>query len=391
MKLHGDKLTSPPRIVSAVKDELPPFNLDAHIIANGHRPLAPGEQWHRRDGWSQFDLLKGERPLLLNEPCPTDHDVRVNGKWTGATGDLHFPISKRHLHTKTSNPLPPLPAPATEEQDLGGILCDALCYCEMTTIACGERSNGDRIRLRRAGEKLASAVSAPLKAEIERLKGDLESEKSTRLMTYGQLQAARQRAETAEREIERLNLRIAKLEEDYGAVEHYYDDMIGFKQRAETAEARNRELEACLQELGLTAGSLQNAADRPKNSKSIIHQADAQACCNKMAEDTWRITTLESELATAQARVKELEALHIEAIDEQAAQAKIMRGLEAQLSTAREDNAVLEEVKAILQSIYNDTDCYADGAPDATSHDKMCNEVSTRIKQALFKLNATTP
>jgi hypothetical protein len=37
----------------------------------------------------------------------------------------------------------------------------------------------------------------------------------------------------------------------------------------------------------------------------------------------------------------------------------------------------------IVQRIYNDTEGYADGAPDASAHDKLCNHVSSLARRAL--------
>lgn len=38
------------------------------------------------------------------------------------------------------------------------------------------------------------------------------------------------------------------------------------------------------------------------------------------------------------------------------------------------------EIKKLLRKIFNHTDPYADGAPDATAHDKLCNEISSFIR-----------
>ena len=37
----------------------------------------------------------------------------------------------------------------------------------------------------------------------------------------------------------------------------------------------------------------------------------------------------------------------------------------------------------IVQRIYNDTEGCADGAPDASAHDKLCNHVASLAKRAL--------
>jgi hypothetical protein len=39
-----------------------------------------------------------------------------------------------------------------------------------------------------------------------------------------------------------------------------------------------------------------------------------------------------------------------------------------------------------LERLYDDTEGYADGAPDASGHDRLCNEVSHAAKHQLNKL-----
>jgi len=47
---------------------------------------------------------------------------------------------------------------------------------------------------------------------------------------------------------------------------------------------------------------------------------------------------------------------------------------------ARQLERELNAAKSVLTQIYNDTEGYADGAPDASSHDKLCNEISSICK-----------
>lgn len=47
---------------------------------------------------------------------------------------------------------------------------------------------------------------------------------------------------------------------------------------------------------------------------------------------------------------------------------------------ARQLERELNAAKTIITQIYNDTEGYADGAPDASSHDKLCNEISSICK-----------
>jgi len=46
-------------------------------------------------------------------------------------------------------------------------------------------------------------------------------------------------------------------------------------------------------------------------------------------------------------------------------------------------NAMAEELaamKKVIRKIYYETETYADGAPDATDHDKLCNEITYELK-----------
>lgn len=57
--------------------------------------------------------------------------------------------------------------------------------------------------------------------------------------------------------------------------------------------------------------------------------------------------------------------------------AKFARQLERELNAMAKENAAM---KKIILQIYYDTETYADGAPDATAHDKLCNEISTQLE-----------
>lgn len=48
--------------------------------------------------------------------------------------------------------------------------------------------------------------------------------------------------------------------------------------------------------------------------------------------------------------------------------------------------AAIQAVKGILANLYNDTEGYADGALDASAHDKLCNYVAHHVKAALTLL-----
>ena len=53
------------------------------------------------------------------------------------------------------------------------------------------------------------------------------------------------------------------------------------------------------------------------------------------------------------------------------------RQLERELNAAK---AELADLKKVIRKIYYDTETYADGAPDATDHDKLCNEISSQLE-----------
>lgn len=53
------------------------------------------------------------------------------------------------------------------------------------------------------------------------------------------------------------------------------------------------------------------------------------------------------------------------------------RQLERELNAAK---AELAELKKVIRKIYYETETYADGALDATDHDKLCNEISSQLE-----------
>lgn len=56
---------------------------------------------------------------------------------------------------------------------------------------------------------------------------------------------------------------------------------------------------------------------------------------------------------------------------------RLSKSLERELNAAK---AELAELKKVIRKIYYETETYADGAPDATDHDKLCNEVSSQLE-----------
>jgi hypothetical protein len=58
----------------------------------------------------------------------------------------------------------------------------------------------------------------------------------------------------------------------------------------------------------------------------------------------------------------------------------LARQLERELNAATAENAAMREA---IKAIYDDAEGYADGAPDATAHDKLCNEISSKLQPYL--------
>jgi len=56
---------------------------------------------------------------------------------------------------------------------------------------------------------------------------------------------------------------------------------------------------------------------------------------------------------------------------------RLAKTLERELNAAK---AELAELKKVIRKVYYETETYADGAPDATAHDKLCNEVSSQLE-----------
>jgi hypothetical protein len=43
----------------------------------------------------------------------------------------------------------------------------------------------------------------------------------------------------------------------------------------------------------------------------------------------------------------------------------------------------LADMRKVIRQVYYDTETYADGAPDASAHDKLCNEISSKLEPFL--------
>lgn len=56
---------------------------------------------------------------------------------------------------------------------------------------------------------------------------------------------------------------------------------------------------------------------------------------------------------------------------------RLAKTLELELNAAK---AELAELKKVIRKVYYETETYADGAPDATDHDKLCNDISSQLE-----------
>jgi len=57
---------------------------------------------------------------------------------------------------------------------------------------------------------------------------------------------------------------------------------------------------------------------------------------------------------------------------------RLAKTLERELNAAK---AELAAMKKVIRKVYYKTETYADGAPDATDHDKLCNDISCELER----------
>lgn len=78
---------------------------------------------------------------------------------------------------------------------------------------------------------------------------------------------------------------------------------------------------------------------------------------------------------------KHQEQMEVECLDIQLSETYYFaRDLERELATATVENT---EMREVIKAIYHDTEGYADGAPDASDHDRLCNEISSKLQPYL--------
>lgn len=155
-----------------VYPEPAPFDLAAHVIANGFRPLALGEQWHRQD-WTAEMLPMGTRPALLGEQEESKEYMKgAPGKplgWVDATWPGPGGVTAEIFHHRTTRPLPDLaPAAQADEGSLGQLAYQTFHKNSIyKDIHWHKSPNTER------WESTAQAVAAAVRKEMQaRLEGE---------------------------------------------------------------------------------------------------------------------------------------------------------------------------------------------------------------------------
>jgi hypothetical protein len=82
------------------------------------------------------------------------------------------------------------------------------------------------------------------------------------------------------------------------------------------------------------------------------------------------------------ASARDVQTIQQQAVELSAVKAALS-GRTVSCSQCNESARTIEEMRATMQIIYDATECCADGAPDASAHDKLCNEISSAIKPFL--------
>jgi len=60
-----------------------------------------------------------------------------------------------------------------------------------------------------------------------------------------------------------------------------------------------------------------------------------------------------------------------------------LSGRTVSCSQCNKSARTIEEMRKVIREVYYDTETYADGAPDATAHDRVCNEVASKLEPFL--------
>lgn len=81
---------------------------------------------------------------------------------------------------------------------------------------------------------------------------------------------------------------------------------------------------------------------------------------------------------------EQMESVHMFDPGETVVPSDFARTLETELNAALaerdEARRLLGEARRVMQGIYDDTEGYADGAPDASAHDRLCNDISGKLR-----------
>jgi hypothetical protein len=60
-----------------------------------------------------------------------------------------------------------------------------------------------------------------------------------------------------------------------------------------------------------------------------------------------------------------------------------LSGRTVSCSQCNESARTIDQMRKVIREVYYDTETYADGAPDASAHDRVCNEVSSKLEPFL--------
>jgi len=289
LKKHGDKFATPV-----------PFDLTTHLAKSGFA-LGKGQLWHR-DDFTEEMLLPGMRPLLLRERFMYGDQIWRKVGWAkmgdesdDSVGSL---VQATHYHTRTTRPLPP--APATAKKSLQNIVQGIV---------------SERIRFTLDADTLdavVEAITAPLKAEIERLKEQINQHQAD----------VRVQASNSRYWQDKFNAQSKLLDAAKNDHAHEHELRGEALKRAESAESRVTELEASLEaETAVRTGTIGAMLAVLDEAEVETHHPDVGAPARKPFMPHERVAclvnerdTLRAQLATAQddERKKCVDLLHKE-------------------------------------------------------------------------------
>ena len=82
------------------------------------------------------------------------------------------------------------------------------------------------------------------------------------------------------------------------------------------------------------------------------------------------------------ASARDVQTIQQQAVELSAVKAALS-GRTVSCSQCNESARTIDAMRKVIRQIYYDTETYADGAPDASAHDKLCNEISSKLEPYL--------